>query len=208
MKKIAIILFLFSAVANAQFSYGPKVGFVVANIEVSPDIPIVPENKISYSYGVFSEFKFSKKSLCLDISYGEYGSKGITAKNNNNPNTGNPNIDVKVNMLVFDLTGNYYFTDNISTGAGVYYGAINSVSHDISDYGNINMTNKYELNDMGLIFKGKWNLHKRFFVEAKYNFGLANIIKPNNIGNYIPNINIDDRIKNRFLIFSIGYIFM
>lgn len=198
MKKIILTtLLLCFEICNAQFSYGFKGGLVLSNIEVE-NIPIKPESKISYSFGVFSEYKFDDLSINLGLSYGEYGSKGVfTGRLTDDPNE-EPSYDINVreNMFIVDLTSNYYITESLSIGVGGYYGVINKVEHDLA-YGNIDVSDSYEKGDYGLTFKSNYIIYKALFVEAKYNFGIANIIRTSTY-----------ETKNRFISLSIGYRFM
>jgi len=209
MKKgLLIVILLASGLANAQFSYGPKAGMVLSSLDVSESVDIAPENKFSYAVGGFSEYKFSEFSVSLDLSYGEYGSNGTTINSSNPLNVTHTDVNVKEKMFLIDLAGNYYFTDFISLGGGVYYGIINSMEYDISDFGKRDVSDKYSKVDLGLVFKINYVLYKGLFAEGKYNFGL-NIIKENEIDTTITNVVVEhDQVKNRILTISIGYKFM
>lgn len=204
MKRITLVALWFTAMANAQFSYGPKAGLVLTTVKAGNTVGIEPESDVSYAFGAFSEYKFSDFSVNLGVSYGAYGSKGKTPTGEGN-NTFD--IDLKQKMYLFDLTANYYLTESFSIGAGGYYGAITDVEYNIADSFEVDMTNKYENSDYGVVFKANYTLYKGFFAEAKYNFGLANVIKEKPYLFQMPDPNADDTVENRFLTVSVGYRF-
>ena len=207
MDRILLVAFLFANVlASAQFSFGPKAGLVLSTLEIGGSVPIEPENKFSYAVGGFSEYKFSEFSISLDLSYGEYGSKGSTTYYTNELNVSNPDINVKEKMFLIDLAANYYFTDFLSLGGGVYYGSINAVEYDVSGHEKMDVSDKYSKIDLGFVFKVNYVIYKGLFAEFKYNFGL-NIIKQNTIDT-APNVVVEhDEVKNRILTISLGYKF-
>ena len=209
MKNFFLVFFLFTVgIIKAQFSYGAKAGLVVSTIEVGKTLPINPESKFTYAIGAFSEYKFSDFSLNLGVSYGEFGSKGLFVRVSDDPNSDNPNVNFNESMIILDLTANYYISNNLSVGAGSYYGYISNVEYDVSNYGNINMTDEYKNSDFGVLFKINYFLYKGLFTEVKYNLGLVNIYKETKFSNSLPGDFIkDDVVKNRMLTLSLGYKF-
>lgn len=202
MKRITLVALLFTAMANAQFSYGPKAGLVLTTIKADNSIGIEPKSAVSYAIGAFSEYKFSDFSVNLGVSYGVYGSEGKTIGEDSF------DFDIKEKMVVIDLTANYYITESLSIGAGGYYGAITDVEYVFGDSYKVDMTKEYENSDYGVVFKANYALYKGFFAEAQYNLGLASVFeKEKGIFQIIGAPKHYDTIENRFLTLSVGYRF-
>lgn len=219
MKKIllasAIALF---AGLNAQTTFGVKAGYALSKLNSNEGdfefggIEGGLKSKSGFYIGGLVEHKFNNKfAIQGEVEYANLGGKaevslpGITVTEKMN-----------LNRIVIPVSARYYATPELGIYAGPYvsFKTNNKVKFEMSGP-NAGMTNPSGIaegeryverylndtlksTDFGLFFGADYNVYKGLFVDARYSFGLTNMIKNPVDG---------EKLKMNFFQLGIGYKF-
>lgn len=216
MKKIllASALVLFTA-ANAQTTFGLKGGFALSKLAYNENFDTFDgasggmKSKPGFYVGALVEHKFNTKfAVQGEVQYANLGGKvevstlGITVTENFN-----------LNRIVIPVSARYYATPDLSVYAGPFVSIktgtkVNvDVSGATADPRLLNEAEKtlersfdngFKSSEFGLFFGADYNVYKGLFVDARYSFGLNNMIK-DPFGS--------EKMKMNFLQIGIGYKF-
>ncbi|WP_223607696.1 porin family protein [Chryseobacterium sp. OSA05B] len=216
MKKILLASALaFFAGMNAQTTFGVKAGYALSKLNSNEDIDVLDgvngdlKSKSGFYVGALVEHKFNNKfALQGEVQYANLGGKvdvstlGITVTEKFN-----------FNRIVVPVTARYYATPELGLYAGPFVSFRTSTKVNIDVSGGI--ANQEVLNageraleksfddnlkstEFGLLFGADYNVYKGLFVDARYSFGLTNMIKdPVN----------DEKLKMNFFQIGLGYKF-
>jgi opacity protein-like surface antigen len=219
MKKIllasAIALF---AGLNAQTTFGVKAGYALSRLNSNEGdfefggIEGGLKSKSGFYIGGLVEHKFNNKfAIQGEVEYANLGGKaevslpGITVTEKMN-----------LNRIVIPVSARYYATSELGIYAGPYvsFKTNNKVKFEMSGP-NAGMTNPVGIaegeryverylndtlksTDFGLFFGADYNVYKGLFVDARYSFGLTNMIKNPVDG---------EKLKMNFFQLGVGYKF-
>ncbi|UKB77251.1 porin family protein [Chryseobacterium sp. MEBOG07] len=219
MKKIllasAIALF---AGLNAQTTFGVKAGYALSKLNSNEGdfefggIEGGLKSKSGFYIGGLVEHKFNNKfAIQGEVEYANLGGKaevslpGITVTEKMN-----------LNRIVIPVSARYYATPELGIYAGPYvsFKTNNKVKFEMSGP-NAGMTNPAGIaegeryverylndtlksTDFGLFFGADYNVYKGLFVDARYSFGLTNMIKNPVDG---------EKLKMNFFQLGVGYKF-
>ncbi|SIS67406.1 Opacity protein [Chryseobacterium ureilyticum] len=216
MKKIllasAIVLF---AGLNAQTKFGVKAGYSLSTLNSNDDnfeiggIKASMESKSGFYIGGLVEHKLNNKfALQGELEYANLGGKavvkayGVTVTEKLN-----------FNRIVIPVSARYYATPELGLYAGPYVSFRTNtkvkmeVSGASSNQEALREGEKYlektfddnlKSTEFGLFLGADYNVYKGFFVDARYSFGLTNMIKNPVDG---------EKLKMNFLQIGVGYKF-
>ncbi|AZA98836.1 PorT family protein [Chryseobacterium joostei] len=220
MKKIllasAIALF---AGLNAQTSFGVKGGYALSTLNSNENSFELDEaggslkSKSGFYIGALVEHKINSKfAFQGEVEYANLGGKMEVSI------PGLPGVKVtekmNFNRIVIPISARYYATPELAVYGGPYvsFKASNTVKIDVSgamvtnqaalDEGERRIENflddSLKSTDFGLFFGADYKVYKGLFVDARYSFGLTNMIKnPVN----------DEKLKMNFFQLGVGYKF-
>lgn len=215
MKKIllASALALFAGL-NAQTTFGVKAGYALSKLNSNEDpefegISGSLKSKSGFYIGALVEHKFNNKlAVQGEVEYANLGGKAevgfsgvkVTEKLN-------------FNRILIPVSARYYATPELGIYAGPYVSfktnttAKIEVSGAMADPRAIREGEEFlerafndnlKSTDFGLFFGADYNVYKGLFVDARYSFGLTNMIKnPVN----------DEKLKMNFFQIGVGYKF-
>lgn len=216
MKKIllasAIVLF---AGLNAQTKFGVKAGYSLSTLNTNDDnfeiggIKASMESKSGFYIGGLVEHKINNKfALQGELEYANLGGKavvkayGVTVTEKLN-----------FNRIVIPVSARYYATPELGLYAGPYVsfrtntkvkmevsGAPSNQEalHEGEKYLEKTFDDNLKSTEFGLFLGADYNVYKGFFVDARYSFGLTNMIKNPVDG---------EKLKMNFLQLGVGYKF-
>ncbi|MDP9959886.1 porin family protein [Chryseobacterium lathyri] len=216
MKKILLASALaFFAGMNAQTKFGVKAGYALSKLTSNEDLDAFEgasgglKSKSGFYIGALVEHKLNNKfALQGEVQYANLGGKvevstmGITVTEKFN-----------FNRIVVPITARYYATPELGVYAGPFVSFRTSTKVNIDVSGGI--ANQEVLNageraleesfddnlkstEFGLLLGADYNIYKGLFVDARYSFGLTNMIKdPVN----------DEKLKMNFFQIGLGYKF-
>lgn len=221
MKKILFVsaLALFAGL-NAQTTFGVKAGYALSKLNSSEGdfelggIEGSLKSKSGFYIGALVEHKITAKfALQGEVEYANLGGKAEVGI----PGTGFTLTEkMNLNRIVIPVSARYYATPELGIYAGPYvsFKTNNTVKFEISgpnagmvDPSGLKEGERYlerELNnglkstDFGLFLGADYNIYKGVFVDARYSFGLTNMIKNPVNG---------ETLKMNFLQLGIGYKF-
>ncbi len=221
MKRIllasAIALF---AGLNAQTTFGVKGGYALSKLnfnENSIELDGVKGNMTSKSgfyIGGLVEHKFNSRfAIQGEVEYANLGGKAEVAL----PYGIKVTEKINLNRIVIPVSARYYATPELGIYAGPYvsFKTDTNVKFDITGLpagastdpnavreGEKLVEKQFNDNlkstDFGLFFGADYNVYKGLFVDARYSFGLTNMVK-NPVG--------DEKVKMNFLQIGVGYKF-
>ena len=217
MKKILLVSTLaFFAGLNAQTKFGVKGGYALSKLN-SNDNDIEFEgidgglkSKSGFYVGALVEHKFNNKfAVQGEVQYANLGGRakvslpgGITVTENLN-----------FNRIVIPVSARYYATPELGIYAGPYVSFKTSTTAKIKvsgamanpqgisegeEYLERAFNDNLKSTDFGLFFGADYNVYKGLFVDARYSFGLTNMIK---------NPVQDEKMKMNFFQIGLGYKF-
>jgi opacity protein-like surface antigen len=216
MKKIlfASALALFTA-ANAQTTFGLKGGFALSKLTSNEDLDAFEgvdgglKSKAGFYVGALVEHKFNNKfAVQGEVQYANLGGKaevsmsGITVTENFN-----------LNRIVIPVSARYYATPDFAVYAGPFVSIktgtkVNiDVSGATADPQLLNEAESFleesfddglKSAEFGLFLGADYNVYKGLFVDARYSFGLSNMIK---------DPVADEKMRMNFFQIGIGYKF-
>lgn len=216
MKKIllasAIVLF---AGLNAQTKFGVKAGYSLSTLNTNDDnfeiggIKASMESKSGFYIGGLVEHKINNKfALQGELEYANLGGKavvkayGVTVTEKLN-----------FNRIVIPVSARYYATPELGLYAGPYVsfrtntkvkmevsGAPSNPEalHEGEKYLEKTFDDNLKSTEFGLFLGADYIVYKGFFVDARYSFGLTNMIKNPVDG---------EKLKMNFLQLGVGYKF-
>jgi opacity protein-like surface antigen len=217
MKKIllASALALFAGM-NAQTTFGVKAGYASSKLNSNENdiefggIEGSLKSKSGFYVGALVEHKLNNKfAIQGEVEYANLGGKAEVSL------PGNISVTEKLNFnrIVIPVSARYYATPELGIYAGPYVSfktnttAKIEVSGAASNPQGINAGEDYlekafndnlKSTDFGLFFGADYNVYKGLFVDARYSFGLTNMIKdPVN----------DEKMKMNFFQIGVGYKF-
>ncbi|MDW9378979.1 porin family protein [Chryseobacterium sp. JV558] len=219
MKKIllasAIALF---AGLNAQTTFGVKAGYALSKLNSNENdvefggIEGGLKSKSGFYVGGLVEHKFNNKfAIQGELEYANLGGKAEVAL---------PGITItekmNLNRIIIPVSARYYATPELGIYAGPYvsFRTNNKVKFEMSGP-NAVMTNpagikegeryvekflddSLKSTDFGLFFGADYKVYKGLFVDARYSFGLTNMIKNPVDG---------EKLKMNFFQLGLGYKF-
>lgn len=217
MKKIllASALALFTGM-NAQTTFGVKAGYASSKLNSNEgDLQLGGiegklKSKSGFYVGALVEHKLNSKfAVQGEVQYANLGGKadvslpgGITVTEKFN-----------FNRIVIPVSARYYATPDLGVYAGPYvsFKANTTVKMKVSgapsnpqgisageEYLEKAFNDNLKSTDFGLFFGADYNVYKGLFVDARYSFGLTNMIKnPVN----------DEKMKMNFFQLGLGYKF-
>lgn len=216
MKKIllasAITLF---AGLNAQTKFGVKAGYALSTLNSNDDsfevggVKASMESKSGFYVGGLVEHKFNNKfALQGELEYANLGGKAVVSAYG-------VTVTEKLNFnrLVIPVSARYYATPELGLYAGPYVSFRTNtkvkmeVSGAASNQVALNEGEKYlektfddnlKSTEFGLFLGADYTVYKGLFLDARYSFGLTNMIKNPVDG---------EKLKMNFFQFGIGYKF-
>lgn len=216
MKKIllasAIALF---AGLNAQTKFGVKAGYALSTLNSNDDnfdmdgIKASMESKSGFYVGGLVEHKFNNKfALQGELEYANLGGKavvkayGVTVTEKLN-----------FNRIVIPVSARYYATPELGLYAGPYVSfrtntkvkmevsgapSDQAALHEGEKYMEDSFDNGLKSTEFGLFLGADYTVYKGLFLDARYSFGLTNMIKNPVDG---------EKLKMNFLQLGVGYKF-
>jgi opacity protein-like surface antigen len=216
MKKILLASALaFCAGMNAQTKFGVKAGYALSKLNSNDDLDAFEgisgglKSKSGFYVGALVEHKFNNKfAVQGEVQYANLGGKvevstmGITVTEKFN-----------FNRIVVPVTARYYATPELGVYAGPFVSFRTNTKVNIDVSGGManpqavnegeqflekNFDDNLKSAEFGLVLGADYNVYKGLFVDARYSFGLTNMIKdPVN----------DEKLKMNFFQIGIGYKF-
>jgi opacity protein-like surface antigen len=217
MKKILLVsaLALFAGL-NAQTKFGVKAGYALSKLNSNDnDIEFEGINgglksKSGFYIGALVEHKFNNKfAVQGEVQYANLGGKAKVSLPGGVTVTENLNF----NRIVIPVSARYYATPELGIYAGPYVSfktnttAKIKVSGAMANPQGISEGEEYlerafndnlKSTDFGLFFGADYNVYKGLFVDARYSFGLTNMIK---------DPVQDEKLKMNFFQIGLGYKF-
>ncbi|MGK6340889.1 porin family protein [Chryseobacterium sp. DT-3] len=217
MRKILFASALaFCAGMNAQTQFGVKAGYALSKLNSNENdiefggIEGSLKSKSGFYVGALVEHKLNDKfAVQGEVEYANLGGKAKVSL------PGGITVTEKLNFnrIVIPVSARYYATPELGIYAGPYVSfkasttAKIEVSGTASNPQGINAGEEYlekafndnlKSTDFGLFFGADYNVYKGLFVDARYSFGLTNMIKdPVN----------DEKMKMNFFQLGLGYKF-
>lgn len=221
MKKIllasAIALF---AGLNAQTTFGVKAGYALSNLNSNEDdfefggIEGGMKSKSGFYIGGLVEHKFNNKfALQGEVEYANLGGKAEVQI----PGTGITLTEkMNLNRIVIPVSARYYATPELAVYGGPYvsFKTNNKVKFEVSGpnasmvdpsgfrngerYVEKFLDDSLKSTDFGLFLGADYKVYKGLFVDARYSFGLTNMIKNPADG---------EKLKMNFFQIGVGYKF-
>ncbi|KAA2223467.1 porin family protein [Chryseobacterium sediminis] len=199
MKKIllasAIALF---AGLNAQTTFGVKAGYALSKLNSSEDgfqfggFEGGMKSKSGFYVGGLVEHKFNNKfAIQGEVEYANLGGKAAVAT----PVGVTITQKMNLNRIVIPVSARYYATPELGIYAGPYvsFKTNNKVKFEASgpNAGMLNpsamregeryvenyLDDTLKSTDFGIFLGADYSIHKGLFVDARYSFGLTNMIK-------------------------------
>ncbi len=218
MKKILLVsaIALFAGL-NAQTTFGVKAGYALSKLNLNEnDIEFGGvegsfKSKSGFYVGALVEHKFNNKfAIQGELEYANLGGKaeislpGVTVTEKMN-----------LNRIVIPISVRYYVTPELGVYAGPYvsFKTNNKVKFEISGMNGMadpnavregeKIVERYlddslKSTDFGLFLGADYTVYKGLFVDARYSFGLTNMIKNPADG---------EKMKMNFLQIGLGYKF-
>ncbi|RXM51120.1 MULTISPECIES: porin family protein [unclassified Chryseobacterium] len=217
MKRIllasAIALF---AGLNAQTKFGVKAGYALSTFNLGENdvqfngVGASMKSKSGFYVGALVEHKFNNKfAIQGEVEYANLGGKAEATLPYGTKVTEN----ITLNRIIIPVSAKYYVTPELGVYAGPYMTIRTNKSADISVSGSTadpnaikegenivvkEFSSRMKQTDFGLFLGADYNVYKGLFVDARYSFGLTNMVKTP-----IDNENV----KMNFLQIGVGYKF-
>jgi opacity protein-like surface antigen len=221
MKRIllasAIALF---AGLNAQTKFGVKAGYALSTLNLGENdvqfngVGASMKSKSGFYVGALVEHKFNNKfAIQGEVEYANLGGKAEATLPYGTKVTEN----ITLNRIIIPVSAKYYITPELGVFAGPYMTIRTNTTAKISVSGvpagttadpntikegeNIvakEFSSLMKQTDFGLFLGADYNVYKGLFVDARYSFGLTNMVKT-------PVDN--ENVKMNFLQIGVGYKF-
>jgi opacity protein-like surface antigen len=217
MKKLlltAAAVVLFTTV-NAQTKFGVKAGYSLSKLNSDENLSSVDgvngtlKSKSGFYIGALVEHKLTNKfALQGEVQYANLGGKaevgisGITVVENFN-----------LNRIVIPVAAKYYATPELGIYAGPFVSFRTNTNVNVKvkgaqsnpqalsaaeNYLENAFDNGLKSSEFGLFFGAEYNAYKGLFFDARYSFGLSNMIK---------DPVYDEKMRMNFLQIGVGYKF-
>lgn len=206
MKNYVLVVVLFTACMSfaQEVNFGIRGGLNVANgdFEVSgqgASVTIDTDARTFFYLGGFAEFglKDSSHKLLTGLTYHGNGLKVDEGDD----------VTFKISQLNVPLLFKFNAVEGLYVNAGGYLGAIIDVQGEIEFNGTTeteDITSDFKTLDAGLSLGAEYNFSNGLFVEARYNYGLVNILDT------VEELDFDGvevTLNNRFFTVGLGYKF-
>ncbi|WP_418509813.1 porin family protein [Corallibacter sp.] len=156
MKKILLFLALVITTSYSfSQSYGVRAGLNVSNLDFDPDATFENKHRNGFAIGFFAEYDLSSSiALAPEIQYSAEGAK---------------DRDLRVDYIQAPILVKFKIGDRLSIGAGPMVGV---KIHEFNDgYKNFSFSGIGGLEFM---------ITDEIFIDARYSYGLSNILDDNN----------------------------
>ncbi|WP_160137269.1 porin family protein [Chryseobacterium sp. c4a] len=221
MKKIllASAIALFAGV-NAQTTFGVKGGYALSKLNSNESdfeaggVSGGLKSKSGFYVGGLVEHKFNSKfAIQGEVEYANLGGKAEVSL----PYGVTVTEKLNLNRIVIPISARYYVTPELGVYAGPYvsFKTNNTAKFDVTGLpagASVNqsvvregekvvenyLNDSLKSTDFGLFFGADYDVYKGLFVDARYSFGLTNLIK--NPAN-------NEKLKMNFFQIGVGYKF-
>jgi len=168
MKK-SILLFAFVIIASFSFAqnakYGIRVGYNISNLDFEPAPTFKNQHRNGFAIGVFGEYDLSAAIvLAPELQFSAEGAK---------------ERELRVDYIQAPILVKYRISNKIAIGAGPLVGV---KVHEFEDG-----YNNFAFSAAGAI---EFMITDEIFIDARYHYGLTNILNENPIGLEATNTNI------------------
>lgn len=199
MKNLVLsVVLLITSVGFAQdVTFGVHGGLNLSNGDYelpngSSSISFDTDSRVSFYVGGFAELSLNNSAHKLQTGL-TYLGNGLKLSGGGGEST------LKISQINLPLLFKYSVAEGLYVNVGGYIGAIIS-AEDEFESGGVTETNSitegFKTIDLGLAVGAEYHITPNIFVEARYNFGLVDIIDDPN-----------ESLKNRFFNFGLGYKF-
>lgn len=197
MKKLFLVatLALFGAM-NAQVKSFVKLGYVNSTLPVSyKNYSKTSDSKSNVYLGIGIENKFNKNfAVEGDLLIAGLGGSVPVSFDGSTVS----NMKIHLGTILVPVSLKYYPVDKFSLFAGLNFGfVVNAVGEINGEKGKIEDVKTL---NFGPHFGAEGHITDKFFVEARYNIGLSNLVKTDASTNGL-------EIKNNFFQIGLGYKF-
>ncbi|SFO01762.1 Outer membrane protein beta-barrel domain-containing protein [Bizionia echini] len=166
-KQLLLIAFvIISAVSYAQNAmYGVRVGYNISNLDFEPDATFDNQHRNGFAIGFFGEYDLSASiGLAPEIQFSAEGAK---------------DRELRVDYIQAPILLKFRIGDRLSLGAGPLVGV---KVHEFEDgYRNFSFSGVGALEFM---------ITDEIFIDARYHYGVTNILDDNPVGLEATNTNI------------------
>lgn len=199
------ILFITSLSFSQGISYGIRGGLNVSNadFEVSAEgtsVSFDTDARTSFYVGGFAEFGLKDSSHKIQTGLTFHGNGAIL-------NEDGDEVAFKISQLNVPLLFKFAAAEGLYLNAGIYAGAIIDVEGELES-GSIteteDLTDEFKTLDFGLSVGAEYNFSNGLFLEARYNYGLVNVLDATEDFDFQ---GVDVTFKNRFFTVGLGYKF-
>lgn len=197
---IAVVGFGATGFAQQQVKFGPKAGVNFSNLSKGNDFNDA-KMRTGFHVGAVAEIKFNEKfSIQPEVVYSTQGSEVTTLVTSNVAAVST----IKNDYINIPIMAKYYVVNGFSVEAGPQVGFLmkseteGTVPSPLgTTTGTTDTKDNYNSVDFGVNFGLAYDLPQGFFVNARYNLGLSDVIKDNT----------RDAIKNNVIQVGVGYKF-
>lgn len=158
-----VIIATFSYAQNAM--YGVRAGINVSNLDFEPDATFDNQHRNGFAIGFFGEYNLTSSiSLAPELQFSAEGAKDRA---------------LRVDYIQAPILVKFKIGDRLSIGAGPLFGV---KVHEFEDgYAN------FGFSGVGAI---EFMITDEFFIDARYHYGVTNILDDNIVGVEATNTNI------------------
>jgi hypothetical protein len=207
MKKIllsaAVMALGFAAQAQSEIKFGAKAGLNLATYGADANDVDGIGSRTSFHVGAVAEFKFTEKfSVQPELLYSMQGAKADILFSDGFDTYSIKATD-KLDYLILPVMAKYYVIKGLSIEAGPQVGFLlsaKSKAESGDDSMETNVKDDYKSLDFSINGGVGYQLPMGLFLQARYNIGMANILKTDDETG-------DAKITNNVLQFSVGYKF-
>lgn len=207
MKNFILIV----ALCATTFSFAQEVNFGVrgglnlsnADFEVSAagtSVSLGTDARTFFYLGGFAEFGLKDSSHKFQTGLTYHGNGFMFSDEGDD-------ITFKISQLNVPVLFKYSAAEGLYLNGGGYFGAIIDVQGELQS-GNMseteNITDEFKTLDLGLSLGAEYNFSSGLFIEARYNYGLVNILDTANEFDFD---GVDVTLKNRLFTVGLGYKF-
>lgn len=193
---VLLCVFWASGFAQSDTHFGFKGGLNLGNAEVKPYVAgmtreLDSESRSSLYAGAFIEYSLE------GISPNLYGQLGLQYVSSGYKLEGSSPGNTRLDQLNLPFVFKYRLLGPLLITAGVYWGLILQVRKEDGTEEMSSITDDFKAFDAGLLIGGEIPLTKRLFLEGRYNYGLVDVVQPEESGG-------SDSYLNRFIQLGVG----
>lgn len=207
MKKLVLFaaLFITSISFSQGVTYGLRGGLNLANVdfEVSgggTSIGLDTDSRTFFYLGGFAEIGLNESPHKIQTGLTYHGNGAVLSEDGDD-------VTFKISQLNVPILFKFLATEGLYLNGGAYAGAILDVQGELES-GNMSetedITDDFKTLDFGLSIGAEYNFNNGLFLEARYNYGLVNIL--DNVDEFDID-GVDVTFKNRFFTLGLGYRF-